>query len=101
MPEYRIYTVGSDGHFIDGKNIECADDQEAIRIAQQAVDGVLSNYGREIVLSRDLLPNRPRSSAPAMYSVQELRAYADEHLDWARTARTDGERRIFLQMAWA
>jgi hypothetical protein len=39
--------------------------------------------------------------APAMYSVQELRAYADEHLDWARTARTDRERRIFLQMAWA
>jgi hypothetical protein len=36
-----------------------------------------------------------------MYSVQELRAYADEHLDWARTARTDRERRIFLQMAWA
>ncbi len=35
MPEYRIYTVGGDGHFIDGKNIECADDQEAIRIAQQ------------------------------------------------------------------
>jgi hypothetical protein len=39
MPEYRIYTVGSDGHFIDGKNIECADEQEAIQIAQQAVDG--------------------------------------------------------------
>jgi hypothetical protein len=36
-----------------------------------------------------------------MCSVQELRAYADEHLDWARTARTDRERRIFLQMAWA
>ena len=39
MPEYRIYTVGSDGHFMGGKNIECADDQEAIRIVQQAVDG--------------------------------------------------------------
>jgi hypothetical protein len=39
MPEYRIYTVGSDGHFIGGKNIECADDQEAIRIAQEAADG--------------------------------------------------------------
>jgi hypothetical protein len=36
-----------------------------------------------------------------MYSVQELRAHADEHLDWAHTARTDRERRIFLQMAWA
>jgi hypothetical protein len=39
MPEYRIYPVGSDGHFIGEKNIECADDQEAIRIAQQDVDG--------------------------------------------------------------
>ena len=39
MPEYRIYTVGSDGHFISGQDIECADDQEAIQIAQQAVDG--------------------------------------------------------------
>jgi hypothetical protein len=34
-------------------------------------------------------------------SVEEFRAYADEHLDWARTARTDREREIFLQMARA
>jgi hypothetical protein len=34
-------------------------------------------------------------------SVEEFRAYVDEHLDWARTARTDREREIFLQMARA
>jgi hypothetical protein len=39
MPEFRIYTIGRDGHFSDAKNIECADDQEAIQEAQQAVDG--------------------------------------------------------------
>jgi hypothetical protein len=34
-------------------------------------------------------------------SAKELRANADECLDWARTARTDRERQIFLQMARA
>jgi hypothetical protein len=34
----------------------------------------------------------------AMGSV-EFRANAEEHLDWARTARTDRGREIFLQMA--
>jgi hypothetical protein len=34
-------------------------------------------------------------------STKELRANADECLDWARTARTDRERQIFLQMARA
>jgi PAS domain S-box-containing protein len=29
MREYRIYGSGGDGHFVDAKNIECADDQEA------------------------------------------------------------------------
>ena len=30
MPEYPIYGIGGDGHFVD-KNIECADDQEATK----------------------------------------------------------------------
>jgi hypothetical protein len=34
-------------------------------------------------------------------SVEELRANSDECLDWARTARTERERQIFLQMARA
>jgi hypothetical protein len=37
--------------------------------------------------------------AVVVSSVEELRAYADEHLGWAKTARTDRERNIFLQMA--
>jgi hypothetical protein len=66
-------------------------DQEAIRITQQDVDGRAIELWDRAGFTRDWLLNRPRSSAPAMYSVQELRAYADEHLDWARTARTDRE----------
>ena len=36
MPGYRFCTVGSDGRFIAGEDIECADDQEAIKKATQA-----------------------------------------------------------------
>jgi len=32
-------------------------------------------------------------------TVEEYRAYADECFDWARTARTEKDRHIFLQMA--
>ena len=39
MPAFRIYLVGRDGHFQSAKDIECADDQEAIQNAQQLVDG--------------------------------------------------------------
>ena len=34
-----------------------------------------------------------------MSSPKELREYADECIGWARSARTDNERDIFLQMA--
>ena len=39
MLEYRIYYVGRDGRFSSAENIECADDQEAIHKAKQAVNG--------------------------------------------------------------
>jgi hypothetical protein len=39
MPEYRIYVVGSDGHFARVDTVECADDQEATQKALQAADG--------------------------------------------------------------
>jgi hypothetical protein len=32
-------------------------------------------------------------------SVREFQAFADECLDWAKTAKSDHERGIFLQMA--
>jgi hypothetical protein len=39
MPEYRIYTLGFDGHAVNAEDIECADDREAIKKAQQTVNG--------------------------------------------------------------
>ncbi|HEY1981121.1 MAG TPA: hypothetical protein VGH13_13650 [Xanthobacteraceae bacterium] len=34
-----------------------------------------------------------------MESVREFQAFADECLGWAKTAKSDREREIFLQMA--
>jgi hypothetical protein len=39
MPDYRIYIVGSNGHFSDVVTLESADDSEATRQAEQLVDG--------------------------------------------------------------
>lgn len=39
MPEYRVYIIGSDGHFHDAVPLECADDFEAVEKAEQLVDG--------------------------------------------------------------
>jgi hypothetical protein len=39
MLEYRIYYVGRDGRFSSAESIDCADDQEAIHKAKQAVNG--------------------------------------------------------------
>jgi hypothetical protein len=33
------------------------------------------------------------------FSSQEFRENEQEHIGWARTARTDKERKLFLQMA--
>jgi hypothetical protein len=61
MPEYRIYTVDYNCHRVDAKNIECADDQEAV---QQALRTVTS-YDVE-VWQRDrfvaLLPRYKKAS---------------------------------------
>jgi hypothetical protein len=37
--EYRAYTVGSDGHFVDFRALVCADDAEAIEKTKRLVDG--------------------------------------------------------------
>jgi hypothetical protein len=39
MQEYRVYIIGSDGHFYDSLPLECADDDTAIERARQLVDG--------------------------------------------------------------
>ena len=37
--QYRAYFIGSDGHFIDAKDIPCKDDETATAAAKQLVDG--------------------------------------------------------------
>jgi hypothetical protein len=39
MPDYRIYAVGSDGRLMAVEDLDCADDQEAIKQATQAAKG--------------------------------------------------------------
>jgi hypothetical protein len=39
MAEYRVYTVGSDGHFVGSQALICADDAEAIEKARRLLDG--------------------------------------------------------------
>jgi hypothetical protein len=39
MPEYRIYIIGSDGHFHSAVPLECDNDTEARRRAEELVDG--------------------------------------------------------------
>ena len=38
MVEYRIYSVGSDGHFMKSECLECASDEDAIKQAGQSID---------------------------------------------------------------
>jgi hypothetical protein len=39
MPEYRVYIIGSDGHFYSSVPLECADDDMAKERSKQLVDG--------------------------------------------------------------
>ncbi len=69
MPGYRIYTVGPDGRCLVGEDIECPDDQEAIKKAAQAAknSGIeLWERGRCVV--RLLLVPSPKWSLPSIGS---------------------------------
>jgi len=39
MPDYRVYIIGHDGHFMKSERLDCADDAAAIEAAKQLVDG--------------------------------------------------------------
>jgi hypothetical protein len=39
MSEYRVYVIGSDGHFIQAIQLDCPDDKAAIESAKQFVNG--------------------------------------------------------------
>jgi hypothetical protein len=65
MADYRAYTVGLDGHFINFQAFRCDDDPGAIEWARQFVDGQRSNSGAVNDSSRgwnSASQNRPRPS---------------------------------------
>jgi hypothetical protein len=39
MPDYRVYVIGSDGHFMRAIQLDCPDDDAAIESAKQFIDG--------------------------------------------------------------
>jgi len=39
MADYRVYTVGDDGKFINSRAFSCGNDPDAIEWAKQLVDG--------------------------------------------------------------
>jgi hypothetical protein len=39
MANYRVYTVGNDGDFINSRGFSCDNDPDAIKWAKQLVDG--------------------------------------------------------------
>ena len=47
------------------------------------------------------LPNEFRRRNATVSSAEDFYDYADEHLGWAETAKTECERAVFLQMAAA
>ena len=42
MPEYPIEGIGRDGHFVDAKNTECADDQETTNRSSERLADLLA-----------------------------------------------------------
>jgi hypothetical protein len=39
MSDYRVYIIGSDGHFLKAIQLDCRDDSAAIESAKQFIDG--------------------------------------------------------------
>ena len=39
MADYRVHTIGDDGHFISARAFSCDNDPDAIEWAKQLVDG--------------------------------------------------------------
>ncbi len=38
MSQYRIFTIGPDGHFVNGMALECLNDEQAIEEARRLLD---------------------------------------------------------------
>jgi hypothetical protein len=73
MVEYRAYTVGDDGHFVDYRSIVCRDDAEAIAQAKRLIDGrdvELWNLAR-FVIKLEAAPKRSTGGCRMEYAASE------------------------------
>jgi hypothetical protein len=67
MPGYRIHIMGSDGGFIASEDIECADDQDAVRMAAQAaLANSVELWQRGRCVARLLPAPTPKWTLPAV-----------------------------------
>jgi hypothetical protein len=73
MPEYRIYLIGPDSHFIQSEPILCADDAAANEIAKQLII-----YGRDVELWQG---DRKITKLIASPSMEQPRRMAKEQDD--------------------
>jgi hypothetical protein len=81
LPTYRIYTIGRYGHFSSAEDIECADDQEAVQKAQQAVCVCDIELWEQRRFIARLLSKRPRDIA----RLAKLMIASGEVEDWELT----------------
>lgn len=75
MPEYRIYLVGPDGHFIQSEPILCADDAAAIETAEQLII-----YGRDVELWQGDRKITKLIASPRMEQAQRMTKEQDAPL---------------------
>lgn len=62
MPEYRVYMVGPDGHFIGYEPLTCADDSEALEKAKR----LAGKYPVELWSGPTLISSLPTQPAGAV-----------------------------------
>ena len=58
MQSYRLFFRGMDGHFVGAEPFECHDDQEAIDMARDKVDGRPAELWRQAHMVMDFPATR-------------------------------------------
>jgi hypothetical protein len=53
MTDYRVYVIGSDGHFVKAIQLDCPDDNAAIECAKHFVNGYeVELWQRDRIIAR-------------------------------------------------
>jgi hypothetical protein len=62
MPEYRVYIIGSDGHFVNSVELDCADDSELTFIDVACADQYVPRKDDDEINARPPTISRAGSS---------------------------------------